>query len=260
MLKVVILGSGNAFAHGNQYQSAHYIEFNEKDKLLLDCGPAILQAVQAAEINIDDLQYLFITHLHGDHLAGIPFLLLHYKYILQRFDNPLQIIGPIGLTKQLDFLLKGNYPNLLDTGQLFEIREINIGEELTVLDSITVKSYEAFHIPNAMGYTISKGELKVIYSGDNELKPEQLEHFDNGTVLIHEMNTMNSTAGGHTSWTLMSDHIDAILQKVGKVIAVHTSLDVRNEPETTFGQKIIRARDGSTFHFNEKGRLYQMVL
>ena len=48
MLKIVILGSGNAFGHDNQFQSCHYVEFAEKYQLLKDSGPAILQAVQAA--------------------------------------------------------------------------------------------------------------------------------------------------------------------------------------------------------------------
>ena len=102
--------------------------------------------------------------------------------------------------------------------------------------------------------------MKVIYSGDNELKPQQLDEFSNGTVLIHELTTMNSTAGGHTSWSLLKENIDDILSKVGKVIVVHTSQDVRSEPESTFDGKVIRSQDGSIFLFNEKGRMYQMIL
>ena len=261
MLKIIILGSGNAFAHANQFQSCHYVEFEGNYSILLDCGPAILQAVQAAEVNIDNLEYLLISHLHGDHIAGIPFLLLHYKFILQRFSNPLKIIGPPGLTHQLEQLLQGNYPNLLTEGEkLFEVYEIKLHEEKILFDTIIIKSYEANHFNNAYGYTIQKDDLKVIYSGDNEFNPNQLAAFANGTVLIHELTTMDETRGGHTSWNLLKNHIDDILSNVGKVIVVHTSVDVRDEPESTFDGKIIRARDGSVFEFNNKGRMYQMVL
>jgi hypothetical protein len=71
---------------------------------------------------------------------------------------------------------------------------------------------------------------------------------------------MRPIEGGHTSWDLLNEHLEEILSKVGKIIVVHTSMDVRNEPESTFSNKIIRARDGSMFLFNEKGRLYQMIL
>ena len=261
MLKIVILGSGNAFAQFNQYQSAHYIEFDENQKIILDCGPAILQAVQSSDVNIDDLDCLFISHLHGDHLAGLPFLLLYYKFVVNRINKPLHIYGPPGLLNQLENLFNGNYPNLLlNDNSLYEIHEIGLNETKKVLGSVSVTSFEANHIPNAFGYTVEKNNLKIIYSGDNEFKPEQIKYFDNGTVLIHEMNTMDSTAGGHTSWILFKEHIDKILEKVGKIIAVHTSIDVRNENESTFEQKLIRARDGSTFLFNDKGRLYQMML
>ena len=177
MLKVVILGSGNAFADGNQFQSAHYLEFHEKDKILLDCGPAILQAIQAAEVNLDDLQYLIISHLHGDHIAGIPFLLLHYKFVIKRLNNPLQIIGPPGLKNQLLDLLNGNYPNLLTAENLFITHEINLNEEKKIFENITVRSYEAYHIPNAFGYTIQMESLKDIYSRDNKFDPNQIYNF-----------------------------------------------------------------------------------
>ena len=141
MLKIVILGSGNAFAHGNQFQSAHYIEFSQKSKILLDCGPSILQAIQTSEVNVDDLEYLLISHLHGDHIAGIPFLLLHYKFVTQR-TNPLHIIGPPGLKEQLEYLIKGNYPNILSNENLlFDISELKPQEEKNILDSIIIKRF-----------------------------------------------------------------------------------------------------------------------
>lgn len=260
MLKIVILGSANAFAHSNQYQSAHYIEFDEKNKILLDCGPAILQAIQSAEVNLNDLRYLLISHLHGDHMAGIPFLLLYFRFLSER-KEPLHIIGPPGLKEQLSYLLKGNYPNILTEDEaLFDVCELNFQETKELADSTIIKPFEAHHIPNAFGYTIQKNNLKIVYSGDNELKSDQLEEFKNSTVLIHELTTMDSTTGGHTSWNVLREFIDEILKSVGKVIVVHTSADVRNEPEQTFESKIIRAQDGSEFLFNEKGRLYQMVL
>lgn len=261
MLKVITLGSGNAFGQANQFQSTHYIEFNDEFKVLLDCGPAILQAAQSAEVNLDNLQYLLVSHLHGDHMAGIAFLLLHYKFVLKRLSNPLHIIGPPGLQEQLDHLIKGNYPQALTKeDNLYEVQELQLQQEITLFDTIKVKSYEAYHIPNAFGYTIQYNGLKVIYSGDNELHANQIEEFTDGTVLLHELTAMDSTAGGHTSWTLLEPYMDEILAKVSKVIVVHSSPDVRNEPEATFNGKIIRAQDGSTFLFNEKGRMYQMIL
>lgn len=261
MLKIIILGSGNAFGHGNQFQSAHFVEFSEKYKLLLDCGPTILQAIQAAQVNLDDLPYLFISHLHGDHMAGVPFLLLHYKFIIKRLNDPLQIFGPPGLNDQLLNLLNANYPNLLTSEEkLFETHEINLKEEVKIFENISVRSYEAHHVSNSFGYSIQQENLKVIYSGDNKLESDQIDNFNDGTVLIHELSTLHSPEGIHTSWDLMKKYIDEIQTKVGKIIAVHSGLDVRNEPEKTFDGKIIRSRDGSTFFFNEKGRLYQMVL
>jgi ribonuclease BN (tRNA processing enzyme) len=257
MLKLITLGTGNAFAHGKAYQSAHLIETNEK-KILFDCGPTILLAIQHAEVDLSDLDYVFISHLHGDHLSGIPFLLLSFKYDLER-TRPLTIVGPFGLRDQINHALKGSYPGLL-TNDLFKIVELNFGESYKIYDQIQVTPFAAFHIPNAFCYKLIYRGLKVIYSGDNELNEIQLQEFDETTVLIHELTTMYSNQGGHTSWALMKKFIDVILSKVRYVVLVHTSTDVRNEPETTFPSRVIRAKDGSIFEFTDRGNLQKMLL
>ena len=95
---------------------------------------------------------------------------------------------------------------------------------------------------------------------DNELQPNQIKEFDNTTVMIHELTSMDSTKGGHTSWPLMKEYLNEILSKVKYIILVHTSEDVRNEPNQTFPSNVIRAMDGSSFEFNKKGNMFQMVL
>ena len=110
------MGTGNAFAHGKSFQSAHYIEIEGK-KILFDCGPAILLAAQHAEVDLSDLEYAFISHLHGDHMSGIPFLLLSYKYVLER-EKPLIIIGPRGLENQINQSIEKFVGNFSSTSYL----------------------------------------------------------------------------------------------------------------------------------------------
>ncbi|MFV2016876.1 MAG: MBL fold metallo-hydrolase, partial [Candidatus Heimdallarchaeota archaeon] len=258
-LKIITLGSGNPFAHGNSFQSVHYIEINQK-KILFDCGPAILNAAQNAEVDLSDLEYLFISHLHGDHMSGIPFLILSYKFDLQRI-KPLKIIGPYGLSEQLDFAIKGSYPGLLSKEEnLFEVIELELNQNFTIYDNIQIKPFKAFHIPNAFCFSLEYQNLKVVYSGDNEFNPVQLQELDNTTVLIHELTTMSSSKGGHTSWKLMKEFLNEIELKTKYIILVHTSQDVRDEPNKTFPNSVFRARDGSVFEFNQEGMLFHMVL
>ena len=257
MLKIITMGTGNAFAHEKSFQSAHYIEIDGK-KIMLDCGPAILSAAQHSDVDVSDLEYLFISHLHGDHMSGVPFLLLNYKYVIHR-KSPLTIIGPKGLRDQIDFAIRGSYPSLI-TEDLYKVIELHVNQEFKIYDHILVRPFEAYHIPDSFCYSISLGNLKVVYSGDNELQEGQLIEFDSTTVLIHELTTMDSTQGGHTSWELMKKYLDNILSKTKYVLLVHTSEDVRNEPNQTFPRNVIRAKDGSIFEFNERGNLFQMVI
>lgn len=257
MVKIVTLGTGNAFSHAKAFNSAHYIEINDI-KLLLDCGPTIIVAAQQADISLLELDYVCISHLHGDHLSGIPFLLLTLKYETAR-EKPLNIIGPPGLTEQVNHCIQGAYPGLLTT-ELYNIVEFEFNERFTLSDEIYITPYEAYHISNAFFYTLEHKNLKILYSGDNELQESQLDYLEHGTVLIHELTTMSSVQGGHTSWKMMKNYITRILESVNYVILVHTSKDVREAPQETFPDKVIIARDGNQFEFSEDGKLQTMSL
>lgn len=53
------------------------------DKILIDCENGIIKILEQQGVNINNIEAVFITHLHGDHFLDLPFL------ILQRtFNNP----------------------------------------------------------------------------------------------------------------------------------------------------------------------------
>ena len=61
---------------------------------LIDCGASSLPALKRLGIARDDIDLILITHFHGDHFAGLPFLLLDAQFT--RRTRPLVIAGPAG--------------------------------------------------------------------------------------------------------------------------------------------------------------------
>ncbi|MHA2365081.1 MAG: MBL fold metallo-hydrolase [Candidatus Hodarchaeales archaeon] len=255
-IEIVILGSGNAFADDGFHQSAHLINYSPSKSLLLDCGPTILASAKQnhRDINLSNINILLISHLHGDHLAGIPFLLLHYKYLEPRI-KPLQIYGPPGLKKHLNLLIQSTYPSIFDnTNNLYQTFELSLESGLIEIDSaIRVQPFEAIHIPDAFFYKIHfENNFVIAYSGDNQFTIEkQLKAIKNADVLIHECSFLDFDVGGHTSWNLLNKHLDTILSNVKMLILVHLDTNVRKASSEMFPKNVYRAIDGSKYLFND---------
>ena len=78
--EVRMLGTGNAFLPHLRYHS--FLVFDGKH--IIDAPPTALLSLRRAGISPADIETIFITHLHGDHVFGLPFLLLEKKYISDR--------------------------------------------------------------------------------------------------------------------------------------------------------------------------------
>ena len=105
MAEVLFVGTGDAFGSGGRRNSAI---------LVREAGahaPARLRAHDAdpglKELGVDPLEIdaVALSHFHGDHIAGLPFLLLDYVYGHPR-ERPLEVLGPPGVEEQLAALTR----------------------------------------------------------------------------------------------------------------------------------------------------------
>ena len=95
MSEIVFVGTGDAFNSGGRRNSAILVR-DAGRSILLDCGPTTLGGLKQLGIDPREIDAIALSHFHGDHIAGIPFLLLDYLYQHQR-DRPLEILGPPGV-------------------------------------------------------------------------------------------------------------------------------------------------------------------
>lgn len=114
-LDVTVLGAGDAFASRGRFQSGYVIEGGGA-VILLEAGPCVLAALKRCEIKPADIDYILISHLHGDHFAGLPFLMLEYLYESPR-RRMLTIAGPRRLEQRTRTMFKSMYPKM-DTGPI----------------------------------------------------------------------------------------------------------------------------------------------
>ena len=75
---LTILGAGDAFNSGGLNQSAYLME-GAGSSVLIDCGANTPAALETHGKDPNAIDAVLLTHLHGDHLAGLPFLYLRYQ-------------------------------------------------------------------------------------------------------------------------------------------------------------------------------------
>ena len=92
---VRFLGTGDAFGSGGRLHSAALVR-SAGGSLLVDCGPSTLAALRRAALDPNAVDAIVLTHLHGDHFGGVPFLLMDAHYATGR-TRPLLIAGPAGV-------------------------------------------------------------------------------------------------------------------------------------------------------------------
>jgi len=111
-MQLTVIGCSDAFSSGGRYHSSYLLD-TSKGRLLLDCGANSPLALKRAGITISSIDAVAISHCHGDHFGGLPFLFLD-KMFMERGSKPLEILGPPGIQARTEALLECLYPAIKD--------------------------------------------------------------------------------------------------------------------------------------------------
>jgi len=192
-MRVTLLGTGTPFPNAERFGSAILVEVAGK-KLLFDCGRGVVIRLTQAQVNSADIDGLFLTHLHSDHVVGIPDLWLS-GWFLGR-SKPLPIWGPSGTRSMAEHLVQAfgfdvrirqATPDPLPAnGVEIDAKEIEQGEIYN--DGLTRVS--AFHVDHgtvkpAFGYRIESGGHSVVISGDTKFCQNLVDSAKGPDCLIH---------------------------------------------------------------------------
>jgi len=117
---------------------------------LFDCGEGTQQQIIKSPIRIGKIEKLFVTHLHGDHIYGIPGMLTSRSY--QGGESPLTIYGPKGIRQLIELILETSQAHLGYELHIVEIAEGVIFED----DQFKVETAELDHRITSYGFRITE--------------------------------------------------------------------------------------------------------
>lgn len=174
-LGVTVLGAGDAFASGGRFQAGYVIEA-AGSHILMEAGPTLLPAMKQRGLSPADLDLVLISHLHGDHFAGLPFLMLEYMWESPR-KRILTIAGPHHLEQRTRALFRNMYPSM-DTHPLMrKLRFVELEAGRTVrVGPARVATIRTPHTkPDvSLGLRLSIGGKSLAFSGDSGWTDELL--------------------------------------------------------------------------------------
>ena len=253
MVRVELLGSGNAFLPSGRLHSFLAIDRH----IIVDCPPTALASLRIAGISPADIDTILITHVHGDHVFGFPFLLLERKYISDREGlRTLTVAGSSGVKERLIHLCKLAYP-----GSLEEIIETINWVDIPEVEGWTMERFEVLHDPEVdpHGWMLNHIDgWSMIHSGDSGPCDELWNRIGMCNFAIVEM--------GVPEWVSTPHHHKPsdIVNLANKypdtqIVVTHTYIDSDYLILTTevpkFPKNVIHGNDGMVFQLDSNGSL-----
>jgi ribonuclease BN (tRNA processing enzyme) len=203
--RVVLLGTGTPNADPERSGPATAIVAGDRS-YLFDFGPGVVRRAAAAAMKFKipaleakNLRIAFVTHLHSDHTAGYPDLILT-PAVLER-DAPLEVFGPSGLKsmtshilaaykQDLDIRFHGGEPSK-PRGYVVNVHEIKPGAVVYRDEFITVAAFRVKHGAwrEAFGYRVTgtADGRTIVISGDTAPTEAIVDECNGCDVLVHEV-------------------------------------------------------------------------
>jgi ribonuclease BN (tRNA processing enzyme) len=224
MARLTFLGSGDAFASGGRFNACLYLEGAE-EPMLLDCGATALVALKRAGIDPGSIGWVALSHLHGDHFAGLPWMILDGQFAKR--SRPLVVAGPPGTRDRLRHAFEALYPGASDTERPFETRTIELDERVRrQFGPALITPYEVRHGSGAPAYAlrVEYGGKVIAYSGDTEWTDTLLEVARAADVFVCECNFFDKEAPGHLNHRTLAEKRAQL--ECERIVITHMSDDM----------------------------------
>lgn len=247
-MRLTIVGSGDAFGSGGRFNTCFLLE-TAKGTLLVDCGASALPALKALQRDPNGIDGIVLSHLHGDHFGGVPFLLIDGQFLARR-EKPLLIAGPPGTRARLDALLETFFPKSTGSKWRFpwQVEEIAVGMPSDVLGH-TIITAEVIHQSGApsTALRLSDGEKVFAYSGDTEWTDALLAIARDADLFMCECYGFEGKISGHMSWEILKTRLADLGAK--QTMATHMNPTVLARLDEIRAERVLVANDGLMMDF-----------
>ena len=223
-LTVRFLGSGDALGSGGRFQTCISVQC-EAAHVLLDCGASSLIAMKRLGVDPGAVDAVVVTHLHGDHFGGIPFLVLDGQF--SRRVRPLLVAGPPGVRQRVVQAMEALFPGSSGTERRFALGFVELAERTaTDVAGLQVTGYPVVHASGAPAYAVrltAMGKV-VAYSGDTAWTDALIEVAQGADLFICEAYYFEKAIPYHLSYATLRAHRAEL--ECRRLVLTHMNADV----------------------------------
>jgi ribonuclease BN (tRNA processing enzyme) len=222
---VTFAGSGDAFGSGGRYQACIHVHGPDAAPVLLDCGATSLSALRRCGLDPAAVGAVFVSHLHGDHFGGLPFLILDGQFGGR--TATLTVAGPEGTARRLAEAMECLFPGSARIARRFDVRvvELHPGGTETVA-GVQVAAWAVDHPSGApaLGLRLAVGGKVIGYTGDTAWTDGILEVAAGADLLIAEAYYRHKNVPFHLRHADLAAHRGQLGSR--RIVLTHLSADM----------------------------------
>jgi ribonuclease BN (tRNA processing enzyme) len=223
---VTFAGCGDAFGSGGRFQACIHLQGpGGAAPVLLDCGATSLTALRRCGLDPGKIAAVFVSHLHGDHFGGLPFLILDGQFSGR--VTPLAVVGPAGAARRLPEAMECMFPGSSGVSRRFavEVVELHPGTAVTVA-GVTAAGWEVDHPSGgpALAMRLVLGGKVIAYTGDTAWTGALTEVAAGADLLIAEAYYRDRAIPFHLRHADLVTHSEQLASR--RIVLTHMSADM----------------------------------
>ncbi len=224
-VRVRFVGCGDSFGSGGRFQTCILVD-SPTMRFAIDFGASSLIALNQQGIEHNSIDAVLLTHLHGDHCGGVPFMLMDAMLAAKR-TRPLVIAGPKDTQARLYEISEALFPGMHVMRPKFPLHyiDLEIGQPHHILE-LVVTPQAARHTwqTNPIALRVEVGGKVVSYTGDGEWTEDLAKIGQGADLLIAESYFYHKPVKWHLNYPAICEHQDDFGAK--RIILTHMSQDM----------------------------------
>jgi ribonuclease BN (tRNA processing enzyme) len=242
-MKLTIVGCGDAFGSGGRLQTCYQVDA-AGTRFLIDCGATAMIGLNRLGIDPNTIETIFISHLHGDHYAGLVWWLVHAQHVAKR-TGPLTVVGPPGVKARFEAAAEALFPGSSTVPRRFDLRFQELTRAIPLeLGPIRVAAFEVDHPSGAPSHALRfdiAGKV-LAFTGDTQWTEALVPAGRGADLYIMECFHFEGAPRYHMSWMKIAGELDRIGAR--RVLLTHMAEPMLARRGEVADARVVLAEDG----------------